>query len=41
MLKPAYGDAICCFRKLSQTVSQVLMSVDKFKQVLNMSVNLI
>jgi hypothetical protein len=30
-LKTTYGNLISCFHKLSQTVSQVLMLVDKLK----------
>jgi len=31
-LKATYGYVISCFHKLYQTVSQVIISVDKFKQ---------
>jgi len=30
-VKTAYGNVISCFHKFSQTVSQVLMLVDKLK----------
>jgi len=32
-MKTAYGHVITCFHKLFQTVSQMLMKVDKLKSV--------